>query len=88
MAKVTSAKNPQRTEEQLDELARKFESEYGPADFKPRRGGRPALSEDYPSPRIQVRVPRQLYRSVSKRAHDQGTTVSALVRQLLEKYAS
>jgi len=88
MAKVTAAKNLRRTDEQLDELARKFEAQYGPADFKPRRGGRPALGEEFPSPRIQVRVPRQLYRSVSKRAHDQGTTVSALVRQLLERYAS
>ena len=88
MAKMTAGSHARRTDAQLEELARKFESEYGPADFKPRRGGRPALGEDHPSPRIQVRVPRQLYRSVSKRAHDQGTTISALVRQLLEKYAS
>jgi hypothetical protein len=88
MTKVSGAPDSRRTDAELDEVARKFESEYGPADFKPRRGGRPALGEDNPSPRIQVRVPRQLYRSVSKRAHDQGTTISALVRQLLEKYAS
>ena len=88
MAKVSGAPHSRRTDAELDEVARKFESEYGPADFKPRRGGRPTLGEDNPSPRIQVRVPRRLYRSVSKRAHDQGTTISALVRQLLEKYAS
>lgn len=76
------------TEGELDEYSRRFEKVYEPADFTPRRAGRPPLAEDYPSPRIQVRVPGPLYRAVNKRARDEGTTVSALVRRLLEKYAA
>jgi hypothetical protein len=88
VAKMSSKQRPRRTDAELDDLARRFETEYGPSDFRPQRSGRPPLSDDFPSPRIQVRLPRHLYESVSKRAHDQGTTISALVRQLLEKYAS
>jgi len=88
MAKMTGARSPKRTNAELDELARKFEIGFGPDDFKPRKSGRPPLGSDYPSPRIQVRLPRELNQTVSKRAHDRGTTISALVRQLLEKYAS
>jgi hypothetical protein len=88
VAKVTARPSRRRKPAELDDLARRFESDYGPDDFKPRRSGRPPLGEDFPSPRIQVRVPQRLYQSVSKRARDQGTTISALVRRLLEKYAS
>jgi hypothetical protein len=56
MAKVNGAPRSRRTQAQLDELARKFESEYGPADFKPRRGGRPALGGTYVT-RSRSKVP-------------------------------
>ncbi len=76
------------TEEVVKDLADRMERGYEPDQLRPRKGGRPPLGEDYPSPRIQVRVSRRLYVSVSKRARQEGTTVSALVRQLLERYAS
>ncbi len=74
------------TDAEIGNYVRRFE-ESGPEDWRPRKTGRPPLGEDYPSPRIQVRVPSPLYRAVNKRAHDEGMTVSALVRRLLEGYA-
>ena len=74
------------TPEYLDKLADWFEHEAKPENFKPRKVGRQPLGDDFPSPRIQVRLPAPLYRAVSKRIHDEGTTMSALVRQLLENY--
>lgn len=80
-------KNPAgMTDAEIEGYARRFE-ESRPEDWKPGKKGRPPLGDDYPSPRIQVRVPSPLYRAVNERAHDEGTTVSALVRRLLEGYA-
>jgi len=88
MAPVKTKSGRPVTDEAIENLARKFESGYEPENFKPRHTGRPPLGADYPSPRIQVRLPRQLYDSVSKQAHEEGTTVSAFIRRLLEKHAS
>jgi len=84
---MKSKSGAEMTPEYLDNVADWFEHEAKPEDFRPRKAGRPPLGADYPAPRIQVRVPSPLYRAVNKRAHDEGTTVSALVRRLLEGYA-
>jgi hypothetical protein len=76
------------TDEAVDQLADRMERGYDPEQLRPRRSGRPPLGEDSPAPRIQVRVSRRLFVSVNKRAHEEGRTVSALVRQLLENYAA
>jgi hypothetical protein len=76
------------TEEAVERLADRMERGYEPEQLRPRRSGRPSLGDDAPSPRIQVRVSRRLFVSVNKRAHEEGKTVSALVRQLLENYAT
>jgi hypothetical protein len=76
------------TDKAIDRMADRMERGYEPEQLRPRKGGRPPLGEDYPSPRIQVRVDRGLFVSIQKRAHQEGKTVSALVRQLLENYAS
>lgn len=72
------------TDEEAEKLSRWVEEEAEPADFRPRRGGRPPLGADYPSPRIQVRVSSAVYDALVDQAHEEGTTLSKLVRQLLE----
>jgi hypothetical protein len=88
MAPLRSKSGRVLTEDAVKDLADRMEHGYEPDQLQPRKGGRPPLGEDYPSPRIQVRVSRRLYLSVNKRAQQEGKTVSALVRQLLEGYAS
>ncbi len=65
-----------------------MEHGYDPEQLRPRRAGRPSLGEERQSPRIQLRVPHRLYATLSRQAREQGTTVSALVRQLLEERAN
>ena len=88
MAPMRSKSGRILTDEAVDELAGRLERGYEPDQLRPRRSGRPALGDDSPAPRIQVRVSRRLFVSVNKRAHEEGKTVSALVRQLLENYAA
>jgi hypothetical protein len=88
MAPLRSKSGRILTDEVVDEVARQMERGYEPERLRPRKAGRPPLGEDYPSPRIQVRVSHGLYVSVSERARREGRTVSALVRQLLENYAA
>jgi hypothetical protein len=87
MAPLRSRSGRVLTDETVEELAGRMERGYDPDQLRPRKLGRPPLGDDAPSPRIQVRVSRRLFVSVSKRAHEEGRTVSALVRQLLESYA-
>lgn len=88
MAPLRSKSGRVLTDEAVDQLADRMERGYDPVHLRPRRSGRPSLGDDSPSPRIQVRVSRRLFVSVNKRAREEGQTVSALVRQLLENYAS
>ena len=87
MAPLRSKSGRVLTDDAIDELARRKEKGYKPEQLRPRKAGRPPLGDEHPSPRIQVRVSHRLYVSVSQRAREEGKTVSALVRQLLEKYA-
>lgn len=75
------------TDAEAARYADRFERDYEPTMFTSRRIGRPPLGPDHPSPRIQVRVPRGLYDDINRRAHAEGTTISALLRRLLETYA-
>lgn len=54
------------------------------------RPGRPRLEPDATehSPRIAVRIPASLHRRVRSRAAGEGSTVSRVVRRLLEEYAN
>jgi len=87
MAPLRSKSGRVLTDDAIDELARRMEKGYEPEQLRPRKAGRPPLGDEHPSPRIQVRVSHHLYVSVSQRARQEGKTMSALVRQLLEKYA-
>jgi hypothetical protein len=80
---MSPAEQPQLSDSEAEEYANRFEASE-PADFRPRRGGRPPLGADFPSPRIQVRVSRAAYIALVDRANEEGTTLSKLVRQLLE----
>lgn len=88
MAPLRSKSGRVLTDDVVNDMADRMERGYEPDQLRPRKGGRPPLGDDYPSPRIQVRVSRRLYVTVSKRARQEGKTVSALVRQLLERYAA
>jgi predicted HicB family RNase H-like nuclease len=87
MAPLRSKSGRALTDEVVNELAHRMERGYEPGQLQPRKAGRPPLGDEHPSPRIQVRVSQRLYVKVSQRARQEGKTVSALVRQLLEKYA-
>jgi predicted HicB family RNase H-like nuclease len=73
----------------VDELARKAEQGFDLSTWRPRRG-RPSLDarSGSHSPRVSVRVPEALHRRATARAAEEGRSVSDVVRDLLEGYAS
>jgi CRISPR-associated endonuclease/helicase Cas3 len=76
------------TDEMIDALAAEAERGYDPASLRPRRVGRPSLSDEGQSPRIQYRVGAATYLRAWQRASRDGvSTVSALSRALLQAYA-
>jgi hypothetical protein len=86
MAKVMKTKSGRPlTAEYQEELARRAEA--GPDPERLRRGGRPSLDDEGISPRIQLRLARPLYEWLEEQAREKGTTVSAIVRHLLEQAA-
>ena len=85
---TVKAKAGKLTEAEAAEYARRFEEELEPHDFRPRKTGRPPLGDDYPSPRIQVRVSQKAFAHLTEQASAEGTTLSALVRRLLEQAPS
>jgi len=52
--------------------------------------GRPSLTVGTTthSPSIHVRLPEALYRRLSRRAGSRGTTVSEVVREILQKHSA
>ena len=53
------------------------------------RPGRPAKGEAHgESPKVNTRVPADIYVEARDRAKEEGTTLSAVVRQLLAQYAA
>jgi hypothetical protein len=73
----------------LDRIADEAERGFDLSTLTPRRG-RPPLggSADAHSPRIAVRIPEDLHRRALQRAADEGRSISDVVRELLESYAS
>ena len=72
----------------VEGLATSLEEDLDLKSWKP-RPGRPSLG-DAPgihSPRIAVRVPEDLHRRAAARAASEGRSISAVVRELLERYA-
>lgn len=77
------------TAEEIEALAAEAAAGFDLAAWRPRRAGRRPLEEqgEAPSPRIAVRLPQTLYRRVTARAEREHRSVSAVVRELLERYA-
>jgi len=77
------------TEADIDRLADRAEEGLDLSTWTPRRG-RPSLdaSTGAHSPRIAVRVPPSLHRRVTVRAAQEGRSISEVVRDLLERYAT
>ncbi len=77
------------SETDIDRLAAKAEQGLDLSTWTPRRG-RPALDATVGahSPRIAVRVPTALHHRVTSRAAKEGKSISEVVRDLLENYAS
>lgn len=70
-----------------DDIAERLadEAEHG-YDLHPGRG-RPSLTGDpKESPQVSFRIPSELREQAKARAKREGTTVSALARQALERY--
>ena len=78
------------TDADLDRMADEAEAGYDLSTWR-RRAGRPPLngtSAGAHSPRVTTRVPEELRARVASRASSEGKSVSALMRGLLEAYAS
>ena len=77
------------SQDDLDALAKRAEKGFDLGAWRPRRG-RPPLSASAAehSPRIAVRVPEELRSRVRQRAGTEGRSLSEVVRDLLEAYAS
>lgn len=89
MARTVIAKGGRRlTEADIERLATRLERDLDLKSWAP-RPGRPSLGDSpgVHSPRIAVRVPEDLHRRAAARAASEGRSISAVVRELLERYA-
>jgi len=77
------------TEADIERLATSLERDLDLKAWSP-RPGRPSLGDSpgLHSPRIAVRVPEDLHRRAAARAASEGRSISAVVRDLLERYTS
>jgi plasmid stability protein len=76
------------TEADIERLATSLERDLDLKSWTP-RPGRPSLGDSpgVHSPRIAVRLPEELHRRAVARAASEGRSISAVVRELLERYA-
>jgi predicted HicB family RNase H-like nuclease len=83
---ITTATGEVLSEEDIEKIADEIESE-APVVFAAMRPvGRPSLDGNGTSPRLNFRVPRELYDAAAERAISEERTVSAVAREALEKY--
>jgi hypothetical protein len=77
------------TPSEIDQLAADADSGLDLAAWTPRRGRRPlGATTGAHSPRIAVRLPEDLHERAMRRAAKEGRSISDVVRELLESYAS
>jgi hypothetical protein len=90
---ATVKHRPSLTEEEAQDLSEYVErlrpQDLGKGRSGPGARGRPPLTvgSTTHSPSIHVRLPESLYRRLSRRAGSRGTTVSEVVREILEEHA-
>jgi CRISPR-associated endonuclease/helicase Cas3 len=73
------------TDEMIEELAREAQAGYDLRRARRRRVGRPSLGSGV-SPRLQFRVPPDLYAAAEQRAQQEGRAVSDVARDALRAY--
>lgn len=69
-----------------DAIAREAEEGYDLSKAQVRFLGRPSLSDQGPSPRINLRLPSDLYEAAQVKAADRGETLSELAREAIRRY--
>jgi hypothetical protein len=74
------------TDEVAERLADEVEKEEEYEWTRKRPVGRPSLDGSGTSPRVDFRVPKELYDAAAERAISEERTVSAVAREALEKY--
>lgn len=74
------------TEEDAERIADEVESDAPVVFTGIRLVGRPSLNGRGTSPRVNFRVPRDLYEAAADRAYEEERTVSAVAREALERY--
>jgi hypothetical protein len=74
------------TEDDIEKIADEIESDEPVVFTGVRLVGRPSLDGNGASPRVNFRVPRDLYDAAAERAIAEERTVSAVAREALEKY--
>jgi hypothetical protein len=74
------------TDEVAERLADEVETDEEYEWTRKRPVGRPSLDGSGTSPRVEFRVPRQLYDAAAERAIEEERTVSAVAREALEQY--
>ncbi len=88
MERMTSGQG--MTDGEAETWADRFErlevKDLGPGKLGPGFRGRPSLggAKEH-SPKVQARVPQPLYDKLDRRARAAGTTVSAMLREAIEK---
>jgi hypothetical protein len=69
-----------------DALAREAEEGYDLSMGRPRPLGRPSLSENGQSPRINLRLPSDVYEAARLKAAERGETLSEVAREAIRRY--
>jgi hypothetical protein len=76
------------TPEVLDDLVKEAEEGYDLSKARWRGVGRPPLGDGGPSPRINLRLPAELYEAARLKAAQRGETVSELAREAIRQYVA
>ena len=74
------------TPEVLDAISKEAEEGYDLSKARPRLLGRPSLSDEGPSPRINLRLPDKIYEAARLKAAERGETLSELAREAIRRY--
>lgn len=86
MARLKSAIGTELLAETTDALADEAERGYDLSQARRARVGRPSLSTDGASPRVQIRVDPDLAQALRSRARREKRSVSDLARTALRQY--
>lgn len=74
------------TPEVADALAKEAEEGYDLSKARWRPVGRPSLGDEGPSPRINLRLPNDVYEAARLKAAERGESLSELVREAIRSY--